>query len=106
MEKLMVCCLLGKIWGEPLPLPPTIHKTKADWKFLKGQVEYVDAGNNWILLRFSCVEDKMLVYDNRPWHVSGLNFMIDKWVPFFYPYSTSIGRIDQWVRVPRLLWEF
>lgn len=32
--------------------------------------------------------------------------MLSTWLPFFDPYSTCIDRIDQWVRVPRLLWEF
>ena len=40
-----------------------------------------------------------MVYDNRPCHVSGLKFAVDKCVPFFNAYSTTIGKVDQWVRV-------
>ena len=36
MEELLNCCLIGKIWGDPLPLPAIIHKTKKDWFFVKG----------------------------------------------------------------------
>lgn len=106
MEELLACCLIGKIWGDPHPLPAIIYKTKKDWFFVKGQVDYIDAGNDWIMLRFANAEDRMLAYDQRPWHVNGLNFVIQKWTPFFDSYSAFISRIDQWVKVPRLPWEF
>jgi len=48
----------------------------------------------------------MVVYDQRPWHVNGLNFVIQKWTPCFDSYTAIITKIDQWVRVPRLPWEF
>lgn len=38
--------------------------------------------------------------------MNGLNFVVQKWTPFFDSYSTTINRIDQWVGVPRLPWEF
>ena len=106
LDELLNCCLIGKIWGDPLPIPAIIHKTKKDWGFVEGQVEYIDAGNNWILLRFANAEDRLLVYDQRPWHVNGLNFVLQKWSPCFDSYIASITKIDQWVRVPRLHWEF
>jgi len=46
------------------------------------------------------------VFDQRPWYVSGLNFVLIPWVPFFDPYNTQITRVDQWFRIPRLPWEF
>lgn len=48
MEELIALCLLGKVWGESVPLPNIINKTKKDWKFIRGHVSYVDLGNNWI----------------------------------------------------------
>lgn len=48
----------------------------------------------------------MLVFDQRPWFVNGLNFVVICWVPFFDPYHTVITRVDQWIRIPRLPWEF
>ena len=38
--------------------------------------------------------------------MNGLNFVIQKWTPFSDSYSVVITHIDQWVRVPRLPWEF
>ena len=39
-------CLLGKIWGEIIPLSAIIHITRNEWKFTKGQSDYVDLGND------------------------------------------------------------
>jgi len=49
----LACCLLGKVWGKVIPLHAIMHRTRNDWNFVKGHVDYVDLGNNWILLRFS-----------------------------------------------------
>jgi len=106
MEELAALCLLGQVWDDPMPLPAIIHKTKSNWRFLKGQVDYVELGNNWILLHFANTEDKEMVWQGRPWFVVSFNFVLTCWVPFFDPFSVCIGRIDQWVRVPRLPWEF
>lgn len=59
-----------------------------------------------MLLRFASVSDKNYVCFNRLWFVKGLNLVLTPWIPYFNPYFVSIGRIDQWVRIPRLPWEF
>ena len=46
------------------------------------------------------------MFEQRPWFVNGLNFVLIPWVPFFDPYSTIISNVDQWLRIPRLPWEF
>jgi len=46
------------------------------------------------------------VWRGRPWFVDSFKFVLSSWVPFFDPFSVCIGRIDQWLRVPRLPWEF
>ncbi|KAJ8438410.1 hypothetical protein Cgig2_004520 [Carnegiea gigantea] len=106
MSELLACCVMGKIWGDPVPLPAIIHNTKKDWSFVKGHVDYIDASNDWIMLQFTNAVDRLLVYDQRPWHVNGLNLLILKWTSFFDPYTTPITSIDQWVRVPGLPGEF
>lgn len=58
MEELFALCLLGKVWEEYVPFPATINKTKSDWKFIRGQVSYVDLGNDWVSFKFANVEDK------------------------------------------------
>jgi len=54
---------MGEVWGESLPLHAITHRTRNDWKFVKGHVDYVDLENDWILLRISTSQDKNLVYD-------------------------------------------
>jgi len=106
LDDLLALCLLAKTWGESISLPLIISKTKLDWKYVKGLVEYIELGNGWILLKFSTVADKDYVWHNRPWFVKGLNLVLTAWVPFFDPYSAVISYIDQWVRISRLPWEF
>lgn len=102
MEELIALCLLAKLWGEILPIALIIKKTKVDWKHIKGVVEYIDLENGWVLLRFATMCDKEYVWFNRPWFVKGLNFVLSMWKPYFDPYSATIDRIDQWVRIPHL----
>ena len=64
-------------------------------------MDYVDLGNDWILLRLANSQDKGLVFDQRPWYVNGLNFVLLPWVPFFDTYNTLIMRVYQWSRIPR-----
>lgn len=47
----------------------TIAKTMADQKSLKRDVEYIEMGNQWILLRFANSNDLFLVWSESPWHV-------------------------------------
>jgi len=68
--------------------------------------EYVEMGNNWILVQFATFQDRLLVFDKGPYFINGLNFVLKLWVVFFDPYSSSIDRVDQWVRIPRFPWEF
>ena len=101
-------CLLGKPWGDPIPLAIVMSKTRKDWGFIKGQLDYLELGNGWLLFRFSNMQDITLVWNGRPWHVSGLNLVLRRWEPFFDPYSATIQRIDQWVKITRLpleLWD-
>jgi len=58
-----VCCLIGKIWGESIPLAAIIHRTRNEWKFTRGQIDYVDLENKWILIRFANTQDRGLVFD-------------------------------------------
>ncbi|KAJ8430149.1 hypothetical protein Cgig2_005511 [Carnegiea gigantea] len=96
MDELIVLCLLAKIWGELLPLALIIAKIKMDWKHIRGQVDYIELGNGWVLLRCASILDKNYVWFNRPWFVEGLNLVLTPWIPYFDPCSIAIGHIDQW----------
>ncbi|KAJ8434464.1 hypothetical protein Cgig2_006270 [Carnegiea gigantea] len=77
LDQLIACYLLGKVWGEPLSLPAIIHRTRNEWKSVRGHMEYVEMGNHWILNRFANAENKFLVFEQRPYFVNGLNFVLN-----------------------------
>ena len=53
IQELSKSCLIGKMLGEPLDVRTIISRTKAEWKFVKGDIEFLDMGNHWILLKFA-----------------------------------------------------
>ena len=55
-------CLFGKMLSAPLDLRTIIASTKADWKIIKGEVDYMQLENGWILLRFANPRDLSLIW--------------------------------------------
>lgn len=98
--------LFGKIWGDPIPFHLIQVKTKRDWTQVKRQVDYMDLGNAWLLIKFANVQDRDFVWNNHPWFVSGLNLVLRPWIPMFNPYTAPITHVDQWVTITRLPQEF
>lgn len=46
----------------PLDIRTIVAKTKADLKFLQGEVDYLKMGNKWVLLRFANPSDMFLFF--------------------------------------------
>ncbi|XP_057252239.1 uncharacterized protein LOC130592097 [Beta vulgaris subsp. vulgaris] len=86
----------------PLDVRTIRARTKSDWKFIQGEVDYLEMGNNWLLLKFSNPSDVSLVWNERPSHVQGDLLILQPWKPFFDPYLEEIKWVDLWVRIPRL----
>ena len=86
----------------PLDIRTIKARTKADWKFIKGDVDHLEMGNGWLLLRFANPQDLSLVWSQRPWHIQGDLLVLQPWKPFFDPYLEEIQWVDMWVRIPRL----
>ena len=85
-----------------------MSKTRKDWGFVKGQLDYLELENGWILFQFSNLQDITMVWNGRLWHVSGLNLVLRRWEPYFDTFSATIHIIDQWFKITRLpleLWE-
>ena len=76
IEELSKSCLLGKMLGEPLDVLTFVSRTKAEWKFVKGDIEFLEMGNHWIMLKFANPNDLFLVWSERPWHVQGELFLL------------------------------
>jgi len=73
---------------------------------VKGQIDYVDMGDGWILFKFTIVHDREYVWLNRHWFVSGLNLVLKPWVPMLDPYAVSITYVDQWLTITQLPQEY
>ena len=81
---------MASLGGDSIPLHLVEVKTKRDWSQVKGNINYVDMGNGWVLFKFSTVHDKDFVWVHRPWFVSGLNLVLREWKALFDPYIASI----------------
>lgn len=68
-NELSKSCLIGKMLGVLLDIRTIVAKTKADWKFLTGEVDYLEMGNQWVLFRFANLSDMFLVWSECPCHV-------------------------------------
>lgn len=87
IEELTKTCLLAKVLGDPLDLRTIISRTKADWRMVRGDVEYLEMGNHWLLLRFSNHNDMQIVWNERPWHVQGELLVLQPWIPNFEQFT-------------------
>lgn len=102
ISELSKSCLLGKMLSAPLDIHTIISRTKADWRIVKGDVDYLEMGNGWILLRFANPQDLALAWSERPWHIQGDLLVLQPWKPSFDPYLEEIRWVDLWVRIPGL----
>ena len=101
IQELSKSCLIGKMLDEPLDMCTIISRTKVEWKFVKGDIEFLDMGNHWILLKFANPNDLFLVWSERPWHVQSELFVLQAWHPNFDPFLEELKWVDLWVRIPR-----
>ena len=95
-------CSFSKMLSAPLDDRTIKSRTKTAWKFLKGDVDLLEMGNGWLLLRFANPRDLALVWSLRPWHIQGDLLVLQSWKRFFDLYLEEIQLVDLWVRIPRL----
>lgn len=96
-------CLLGKVWGEFIPNEAVISRMKRHWQSLSGEVNIRYLTNVWFLIKFPDVATRDAIFNQRPWFVQDLNFILIPWKPFFKPIISSITVVDQWVKIPFLV---
>lgn len=100
-EKFENLFLIGKLLGESIPLKTIMSKTKADWT-PSGEVQCVDMGNEFILIKFVNEMDCNHVFFNQPWFVQGQIFNLQRWRRDFDPFKEPIASAVTWVRLPSL----
>ncbi|KMS97428.1 hypothetical protein BVRB_5g127080 [Beta vulgaris subsp. vulgaris] len=106
LNDLSASCLLGKPFGDSIPVSVVTAKLRREWTMLKGHVTFVDMGNGWIMFKFANNEDKLAIWNNRPWYVQSLILALFAWQPAFNPFTFQIHTLAIWVRLNLLPLEF
>ncbi|KAK3007876.1 hypothetical protein RJ639_014798 [Escallonia herrerae] len=75
------------------------------WK-LKGELEAVDLGQEFYVVRFQSCEDYLRVLLEGPWIILGHYLTVQEWKPYFRPQQEEITSTLAWLRFPELLIEF
>ena len=77
-------------------------RLKAEWAFVRGELDIVALDNEWVLLRFSNPRDRDPAWGERPWHVQGNLLVIQPWKPHFDLFLEKVKWVDLWVRLLRV----
>ncbi|KAL6294060.1 hypothetical protein ACE6H2_002202 [Prunus campanulata] len=95
-------CLIGKVFGIPVPGRAIRNRLKSDWKNLQEEVSVDHIGRDWYKIEFYAEEDVEYVLKHRPWFVQGQIFALQRWRPDFSPFHASVESIVCWARIPFL----
>ncbi|BFG20243.1 hypothetical protein CerSpe_065170 [Prunus speciosa] len=95
-------CLVGKVFGVPIPGRAIRNRLRSDWKNLQDEVFVNHIGKDWYKIEFCSVEDVEYVMKNRPWFVQGQIFALQTWRPDFSPFHATVESIVCWARIPFL----
>ncbi|KAI5349672.1 hypothetical protein L3X38_002561 [Prunus dulcis] len=82
-------CLVGKVFGIPVPRRAIRNRLKSDWKNLHNEVSVDHIDRDWYKIEFCCEEDVEHVMKNRPWFVQGQIFALQRWRPDFSPFHAT-----------------
>lgn len=94
---------IGKMLSSPLELRAIISRTKTNQKLAKGDIDYMEIRNHWILLRFENPQDLGIVWSERHgMYLPGDLLVLYPQKPSFDPYLEEVKWVDLWVRMPRL----
>ncbi|XP_061356179.1 uncharacterized protein LOC133300616 [Gastrolobium bilobum] len=88
-----------KLLGKKLDLPVIKKRLQNMWA-REGQIFVTDVENGFFLVRFSIHKNMDFALTAGPWVLFDHYLSIKSWEPDFNPYSSSIGRIMAWVRLP------
>ncbi|KAK9288077.1 hypothetical protein L1049_016523 [Liquidambar formosana] len=72
--------LIGKVFGEAVPLKVIMAKMTRNWYKVKGDVIFTLMGNDFFLVWFMNDADYNFVWEKRPWYVEHQVFVLEKWI--------------------------
>jgi hypothetical protein len=96
--------LIIKVFGKSVGFKYMDFKVRSLWK-PSGDMQCIDLGNDYFLIRFKLEEDYWKVVNGGPWFINQQFLTIRRWSPGFRPSEAKITNTAVWARLPELLIE-
>ena len=93
--------LIIKVFGKSVGFKYMDFKIRSLWKPL-GDMQCIDLGNDYFLIRFKIEEDYWKVVNGGPWFINQQFLTIRRWSPSFRPSEAKISTTAVWARLPEL----
>ena len=97
--------LIIKAFGKSLGFKYINYKIRAIWK-PQGELQGIDLGLNYFLIRFKLKEDYWKVLNKGPWFISQQFLTMRQWSLGFKPLKAKLTTTTIWVRLLELPIEF
>ncbi len=93
--------LIIKVFGKSIGFKYMDFKIRSLWKPL-GDMQCIDLGNDFFLIRFTLEEDYWKVVNGGPWFINQQFLTIRRWSPGFRPSEAKISTTAVWACLPEL----
>jgi hypothetical protein len=93
--------LIIKAFGKSIGFKYMEYKIKVLWNPI-GELQCIDLGLDYFLIRFKLSEDYWKVVNGGPWFVKQQFLSIRRWSPGFRPSEAKMTTTAVWVRLPEL----
>jgi hypothetical protein len=92
---------VDKVFGKSVGFKYMDFKIRSLWK-PSGDMQCIDLGNDYFLIRFKLEEDYWKVVNGGPWFINQQFLTIRRWSPGFRPSEAKISTTAVWARLPEL----
>ena len=93
--------LIIKAFGKSVGFKYMDFKIRSLWQ-PKGDMQCIDLGLDFFLVRFKLAEDYWKVVNEGPWFIRQQFLSLRRWTPGFRPFEAKITTTTVWTRLPEL----
>ncbi|KAL4390845.1 hypothetical protein AHAS_Ahas03G0185800 [Arachis hypogaea] len=93
--------LIVKLMGRKVGYVTMKRRIENMWGRL-GELDVIDLGNDYYLVKFYAQEDLDAALVDGPWKIYDHYLAVRLWEPNFNPLTTTIDKITAWIRLPGL----
>ncbi|OMO78091.1 hypothetical protein CCACVL1_14659 [Corchorus capsularis] len=97
--------LIVKLLGKSLHFSSIQERLVRLWR-TADEIEVVDLGQGFHVVKFNSRDDYMKVLTGGPWKILDHYLLVQRWKPNFKPSSASFGTTAVWIRLPELPIEY